>query len=338
MPVSRADGNAASARATGAGARAPALAVLAVVPALSGLAGRAGAQEMEPRSYSPAPVGLNFLGGSYLHSSGGIAVDPSAPVDNVDASFDSATLGVARTFALAGRTANVAVALPYFSGDVSGDVQEERRSVTRDGFGDARLRLAVNLAGAPAMDPADFSRRMPRTTLGASLSVIAPTGEYKPGKLVNLGSNRWAFKPELGVYQPLGRWALEASAGAWLFTDNEDYFGGQRRQQDPLATAQLHVSYTLRPGLWFAGSANWYGGGDTTLDGAGKADRQDSTRLGVTMSVPLSRSWSLKLAWSDGVTTRIGSDFSTFAVAWQYAWQSAAATPRRAARAPEAED
>jgi hypothetical protein len=278
---------------------------------------------MEPRSYSPSPVGLNFAGVAYQHSSGGIAVDPSLPLDDVDASFDGATAAYVRTFALGGRAANIGLALPYLSGEVSGEIAEERQEVSRDGFGDARLRLAWNFAGAPALDPAAFARRVPARAWGASLSVVAPSGEYKPGKLVNLGANRWAFKPEVGVYQPLGAWAVEASAGAWLFADNEDFFGGSRRQQDPLATAQLHVSYTLRPGLWLAGSANWYGGGDTTVDGVGNADRQDSTRLGLTLSVPLSRAWSLKLAWSDGVTTRVGSDFSTFSVAWQYAWQSA---------------
>ena len=280
------------------------------------------AQDMEPRSYSPSPVGLNFVGMSYLHSTGGVAVDASLPLDNVDADLESAVAGVSRTFALYGRAAGVAVALPYVWGHVSGDVFEDRRTVRRQGFADARLRLAVNLFGNPALGPREFAARPRSTNLGASLTVIAPTGEYKSDKLINLGSNRWAFKPELGVYQPIGRWAVELSAGSWFFTDNDNFFGTSNREQDPMLTTQLHVSYTFRPRLWIAASGTWYSGGSTTLDGVHKADRQDNTRIGVTMSIPVSGGLSLKLGWSDGVTTRIGSSFTTVAVGLQYAWQS----------------
>jgi hypothetical protein len=279
---------------------------------------------MEPRSFSPSPVGMNFVAVSYLQSSGGIAVDPALPIENVDADLESAVLGASRTFPLGGRMASVALALPYVWGHVAGDVFEERRTVRRQGFADARLRLAVNLFGAPAQGPREFAVRRPATTVGAGLTVVMPSGEYRPDKLINLGSNRWAFKPELGLYQPLGPWAVELSAGSWFFTDNEAFFGGAHREQDPLYTSQLHLSYTFRPRLWIAASATWYGGGETTLDGVGKADRQDSTRIGATLSVPVTPGLSLKFGWSDGVTTRIGSDFTTFAVAWQYAWQSAA--------------
>lgn len=311
-----------AARGTGAGWPAP---VVLVAMALLAAAGAARGQEIEPRSYSPGPVGVSFAGLSWLHSSGGVAVDPTLPLKNVDATIDTAMAGYSRSFGLAGRAASLAVALPYARGDVAGDLGEERREVTRQGFGDARLRLAVNLLGNPARDPAQFAARTPETTLGASLTVVAPTGEYMPAKLVNLGTNRWAFKPELGVYQPYGPWAVELSAGAWLFTDNDEFFGDSRRQQDPLATAQLHVAYTFRPRLWLAASATWYGGGETTLDGAGNADRQENTRIGATLSVPVARDWSVKLGWSDGVSTRIGSDFSTVAVAVQYSWTATSA-------------
>jgi hypothetical protein len=300
--------------------------------------GPAPAQEMEPRSYSPSPVGMTFVGASWLHSRGGVAVDASLPLQNVDADLDAALLGIVQTFPLLGRFASAGLAVPFAWGEVSGDVQEERRTVNRQGFADARLRLAVNLLGGPAQDPRAFAARTPATTLGASLTVVAPSGEYESRRLVNLGSNRWAFKPELGLYQPLGPWAVEAAAGAWLFTDNEDFFGGSRRQQDPLATAQLHVSYTFRPRLWVATSATWYGGGETTLDGVHKHDRQDNTRIGVTLSVPLSREMSLKFGWADGVTTRIGSDFTTFAVAWQYAWAREQAGRARPASGGTASD
>ena len=44
-----------------------------------------------------------------------------------------------------------------------------------------------------------------------------------------------------------GKWLLEGCAGAWWFADNDDYFGGRLREQDPLVSMQAHVSYTFRP-------------------------------------------------------------------------------------------
>lgn len=277
-------------------------------------------QEMEPRAYSPSPVGMSFLGLSWQRSSGGVTTDPTLPITNVDAEIDNAIAGFARTFGLGGRSAGVALLLPYTRADVDGEVFEESRSVERSGFSDARLRLSMNLLGGPALDREQFARRTPGATLGASLTVITPSGEYRSDKLINLGANRWAFKPELGVYLPRGPWSFELAAGAWLFTDNDDFLGGAQREQDPIAVFQTHCSYTFRPGLWVAGNATYYRGGDTTVDGVGNADLQKTSRIGMTLSVPVTRQQSVKLAWSEGMTTRIGTDFTTWTAAWQYAW------------------
>jgi hypothetical protein len=45
--------------------------------------------------------------------------------------------------------------------------------------------------------------------LGASLKIIAPTGQYDPTKLINWGINRWAIKPEFGYSQRWGHWVLD---------------------------------------------------------------------------------------------------------------------------------
>lgn len=292
--------------------------VVAVV--LCAAAGCVAAQEMEPRAYSPSPVGMNFIGLSWQNSSGGVTTDPTLPITNVDADIDNALVGYSRTFGLAGQAASIGALLPYSWTDVSGEVLEESRSVDRTGFADARLRLSVNLLGGPALDREQFARRTPGTILGASLTVVAPTGEYKKDKLINLGTNRWAFKPELGLYHPVGRWSLELSGGIWLFTDNDEFLGDSRREQDPITTVQAHVGYTFRPRLWVAANGTWYRGGDTTVDGVHNEDLQKTSRIGITVSVPLTSEQSLKVAWSDGATTRIGADFTTWTVAWQYAW------------------
>ena len=120
----------------------------------------------------------------------------------------------------------------------------------------------------------------------------------------------------------MGPWVFDLYAGAWFFTANDNFFGGVRRTQQPIGVLQGHVSYVFRPGLWLAADGTWYSGGKTTIDGVRKEDLQTNTRVGVTLAVPFGRSQSVKLAWATGATTRLGSDFDTYALAWQYRWAS----------------
>lgn len=278
------------------------------------------AQELEPRAYSPNPVGVNFLVLGVGHSSGDVLFDPSLPLTDVNARITAGLAGFGRTFGLFGRSASAGFVAPYVAADVSGSVGEDRRDVQRLGFGDPRLRLAMNIIGGEALTPVQFATRRPRATLGASVVIVPPLGQYDSTKLVNLGSNRWSFKPELGFSQPLGRWYLEMYAGLWWFTQNDAFFGGTQRQQDAIRTLQAHVSYTVRPQFWFAADATHYRGGQSSIDGSDRMDALANTRVGITMSLPITARQSLKLSWSDGVATRIGGDFTNYAIAWQYTW------------------
>ena len=302
---------------------------IAVLLALSGCWAATGcrAQEIEPRSYSPAPTGVNFLLAVVGHSEGGVLTDPSIPVTDIEAQIDALAFGYGRTFGLFGRSANLAIALPYVTLDASGNIGEQRATARREGVADTKLRFAINLLGGPAMSPREFAQREPKTTLGFSINLSAPTGEYDPSKLVNIGTNRWALKTEFGFSQPVGRWYLESYIGTWFFADNDDFFGGQMRQQDPLSSIQAHVSYTFRPRMWLAFDATYYDGGETRVNGVRKHDRQANSRGGLTFSMPMGRDYSLKLSWSRGATTRIGSNFTNYGVGLQYAWMDRPGRP-----------
>ena len=278
------------------------------------------AQEIEPRAYAPSPVGVNLLLGVAAYSEGGVLTDPSLPVTDIEAKISALGWGYVRTFSLAGRSANVGFAVPYVQLDASGNIGEEQRTASREGVGDTKLRLAVNLLGGPAMTPREFAQREPKTTLGFGLMVNVPTGEYDPTKLVNIGTNRWAAKTELGLSHPMGKWLLETYAGTWWFGDNDNYFGGQLREQDPLTSFQAHLSYNFNPRLWVALNTTYYQGGQTTLNGVDRHDRQANSRAGVTVSMPVGKEYTLKFSVSRGATTRIGSNFTNFGLSFSYAW------------------
>jgi hypothetical protein len=284
------------------------------------IANTVAAQEMEPRAYSPAPTGAQFVLVGYGYQSGDVLLDASLPLKDANIKLNAASFGYGRTFSLAGRQASVAVLVPYLWGTASGSVFEDQIMVRRSGGGDLRARFSMLFKGGDARSSGEFVRRKPAAIVGASVSIIIPSGQYDPARLVNPGSNRWAFKPEIGISKPKGRWTFEVMGGAWLFTTNKSFLGDSHRSQKAMASFQGGVIYTLRPRMWLSGNTTFYSGGSTVINGTANNDRQKNSRVGATFSFPLNQKQSLKVAWAKGVTTRIGGNLNTIAVAWQYAW------------------
>lgn len=275
---------------------------------------------MEPRAYSRAPVGTQFVLVTYAYQSGDVFTDSSLPLEDVGINLSSVAVGYGRTFGLKGRQASATFLLPYIKGSASGTVFEERQKVTRSGLADLRMRFTLNLIGSPALQPKEFAVYKPRTVVGASITVIAPTGQHDPARLINLSANRWSFKPEIGISKPAGRWTLELAGGTWLFTANHDFFGGVVREQKPLLSIQGGAIYTLRRRMWISGNATFYTGGSSVVNGVVNKDRQKNSRVGATFSLPLNEQQSLKIAWAKGVTTRIGGNLNSIVIGWQHTW------------------
>jgi hypothetical protein len=278
------------------------------------------AQQMEPRSYSNAPIGLNFVIASYQYSWGDVLLDPSVPVKNADAKVSAVLAGYGRVLDFWGQSGTLGLVVPYAWISANGDVEGQPRTVDRSGFGDLAMRLAVNLYGAPALSLQEFRDYRQDTIVGVSLLVTAPTGQYDNTKLVNVGTNRWSFKPEVGVSKALGQWILEGAAGVTFYTDNDQYFGNNVRQQDPLYSVQAHLIYNFSPSLWGALDATYYSGGRTTVNDTLNNDLQQNWRWGGVLAQSLDIRNSIKLYFSSGVVARTGTAFTTVGVGWQYRW------------------
>jgi hypothetical protein len=277
----------------------------------------AAAQDLEPRAYANTPVGLNFLVAGYAYSSGDVATDASAPLEDAEVQTHASLFAYARSLDVLGRSGKIDVVLPYAwtSGSATFAGAPVSRSV--GGFGDPRVRFSVNFCGAPALGPEEFPSYEQDWILGASLQVGIPIGQYDGDRLLNLGTNRWSFKPEIGLSKRWRAFTLELSVAGTLFTENDDFFGGNLREQDGIYAIQAHAVYAFPRGFWGALDFTVFGGGETRINGVAGLALDGSTRLGVTLSVPVDRHNSLKLYGSTGVSSRTGGSFDLVGVAWQ---------------------
>jgi hypothetical protein len=278
------------------------------------------AQELEPGAYWPIPRGLNIVTVINSLNWGDLAFDPSAPIDEASATINTTALAFTRAFGVVSRSANVGVVLPIVAGHLEGLYLGEPAEVGRFGLADPRVKFGMNLYGAPSMTPKEFGSYRQRGIVGVSLTAVMPLGQYDSTKLINIGTNRWSFKPELGLSRAYGKWILEFMAGVWLFTDNKDFLGGRTRQQDPIAATQLHVTYRFKPGMWLAADANYFTGGRTTIGGKQSQDLQRNSRIGATFSRALDRHNAIRVSVSRGAYTTVGADFTSLAVGYNYAW------------------
>ena len=281
----------------------------------------AAAQELEPGAYTVSPVGINLFNAGYSVNSGEVAFDPSLPVENASATIHTVMLSYGRAIGLAGRSGTVLVAVPIIDGHLEGLVAGTPQAADRTGLGDMRIRVGVNLFGAPARTLPEFAKTPPSdVNIGVSVTIVAPVGQYDSARFVNLGNNRWAFKPEAALIRNAGSWMFEIYGGAWLFTDNDDYVNGQVRSQDPIASLQFSARRTFRPGLWISANANFYRGGRTQVGDTFNQDLQSNSRVGTTFSWPFNPRRSIRVAVSRGAYTTIGADFTALSASFQQAF------------------
>jgi hypothetical protein len=278
------------------------------------------AQDIEPRAYSNAPVGVNFLIVGYAYTKGGVAFGPSLPITNADLNTSNAVVAYARVLDLWGMSAKFDATVPYtfLSGTADYKGQPIARNV--DGFANSAFRLSVNLYGAPALSLKEFASYEQDLIVGASFRVVAPWGQYDDSKLVNIGTNRWSFKPEFGISKAIGQWTLETTAAAAFFTDNHDFFGGNTLVESPLYSLQGHAIYGFQSGIWASLDATYFFGGRSTVNGVRNDDFQQNWRIGTTLALPINRQNSIKFYASKGVSARTGDNYDLVGVAWQYRW------------------
>ena len=293
-----------------------AIVAIALVFAAAG----AHAQELEPRSYVNTPIGLNFAIAAYGHTEGKLEFDPTLPVADAKFHTNSVAVGYAHSFGVWGKSAKFDVIVPYtaFSGHAEVNGAQRFRQVS--GYQDPLFRASINFYGAPALTMKEFASYHQDLLIGASLQVTAPLGQYDNTKLINLGNNRWSFKPQLGISKAWGAWTVEIAPGVTFYTDNTDFNRGNTFAQSPLYSVQAHVVRGFANGVWLALDATYFSGGRTKLNGVQGDTLQSNTRGGFTLALPVDRHNSIKFYAFGGTSSRTGSTANSGGIAWQYRW------------------
>ena len=280
----------------------------------------AASQALEPRRWTHLPVGANFAGFAYTYADVDIAFDPALQIEDATADIDTYLFSYVRVLDVFGRSGRIDFLVPYSTGRWEGLLEGQPASTEREGFRDPLIRFAVNLLGSPAQRGADFRPRNNNTIVGLGLEISPPLGEYQNDKLINLGSNRWSFRPHLGLVHNWEKWAVEMTSSVWFYTDNDD-LRGQEREQDPLFGVQGHLIYTFRPGLWASLSGAYGDGARSKIGGVQKSDEISKTLWALSVGLPINPRNGIKLAYVRGDTREdTGDDFDLFIVAYSRLW------------------
>ena len=284
------------------------------------------AQELEPRRWSHLPIGTNFAGGGYAYTDADIAFNPVLKLENVEMKLHTWAVKYIRTFELFQKSARIGFAQGFQKGRWSGLVDGVPKSIKRSGLSDSVLRFAINLYGSPPLEGKEFAAYRARvaggeTIVGTALVVQVPTGDYMDDKLINLGTNRFTFRPQLGVVHNRGKWSMELTAAAWLYTNNDDFFDGNKLEQDPFYALQAHLIYNFRPGLWAAASAGYGFGGESTVNGEDKNDRKENLAWALSLGYSITRQLGVKVAYlGTRAQESVGLDSDSIAVGFSIFW------------------
>jgi hypothetical protein len=282
---------------------------------------RACGQFNDPRAYENTPVGTNQLELGYTYVHANASLDTSLVVAGAKLNVNQGIIDYKRYFGFFHHLMWVEGGVPVagLSGSISGtNIQGSTR-----GTGDSSYALGMLLKGGPALSVEQFKHYQPTTTLGLSLTMTAPTGSYQPSRILNLGSDRWSFKPELAWLHPFGheqQWELDAYANVSFYTDNTSYHGKEILRQDPLPGIEGHLSYSFTDNIWASFDTRYSFRGTTTVDGVPQNNAQQNFISGMEVTVSLNPRNTLIFEFAKALVHNNGPAVVGFSLRYDYTW------------------
>ena len=283
----------------------------------------ASAQDVEPRRWSALPLNSSVIGAGYAYTFGDVLFDPLLEAEGVSIDINTLVASYAKPFKLANKLARIDVTIPYSFMQLNGTLSDEPASLYRNGFGDARLRFSINFSGPPPLNVVElqkYNKENPVNTIfGASIALTLPTGQYFDEKLINIGQNQIIVRPQIGMVRNWYSWSFELTGSIFLFTNNNNFFGGSTRKQDPIFALQTHLIKRFGPKIWTSLSLSYGLGGESTVNNISSADYRTNLLSAASVGYSLTRLQGLKLVYLKSDTLKdIGSNTDSIIVSWSY--------------------
>jgi hypothetical protein len=277
-------------------------------------------QELDPWAYGNLPTKLNMVGLSYSLIDGNFVSEPSAPIQDFNVTTSKVAAVYLRTFNLFGKLGRVQVSVPFSFMSGNAKLRGHDTSGSRTGFDDLRIRLGLNLFGSPPLEPQKFGTFRQEAIFGISLVVTAPTGQYYPERIVNIGTNRWSFKPELGVSLKIGPFFWETYGGVKFMTTNSEYLSNRILKVSPIYSLQMHICHTFNNSMRLALSSTYVNGGQTSINGNKQSDYMRHLRGGIIFGYSIDPFNSLILQINTNITANASLDYKSITLMYSYSW------------------
>jgi hypothetical protein len=266
------------------------------------------AQQDGARGYLLGPEGVQaiLLIGSYTSANQTTANGPV--VVGSDISSNVTAVEYVFPFSIAGKFATIFGVLPV--GTISGSVDSGGSTIANGsgGLGDLVVGGTLGLIGMPALPPEKYVALKPGYSLAALAVVMAPTGEYDPAKIFNLGTNRWTFRVGFPMYYALGKsyvdprlTTFELKPTLTFYTANDDPYGAERQTQDPFLELEGHVTRNLNGKFWIAADAIYQYGSGTSTDGSDDDNTRMNFNIGATAAASLNPSMQLRVSYAHSI-------------------------------------
>jgi hypothetical protein len=277
------------------------------------------AQFTDAHSYDNAPIGINQIELSYTYARANTSIDNSLIIAGAQLNLNQGAVDYTRYFGFFRHTAWVEAGVPIAG--LSGSISGTNIQGSTTGVGDSSYEFATLLVGGPALHPAEFQSYTPRTTVGLSLTATARTGFYDSTKVLNLGSDRWSFKPELALSHPFAqKWQADLYANAYFYTDNTSYHGKELLRQQPLPGFEGHISYSFNDRVWWSVDTRYSFRGTTFVDGMDQDNAQQNFALGSELNVSINGRNSMLFEFAKALVHNNGPAVAGFSVKYYYTW------------------
>lgn len=278
-------------------------------------------QDIEPRRWNALPLNKHIIGIGYAHTTGDILFDPLLQAEDVTVKVNTLIASYVHPFKIGNKLARFDVVLPYNNANWRGLLSGEPTKIHRDGFSDPRIRVSLNLTGPPALKGKELleylNSHQSFTTLGVSLAVTLPLGQYFEEKLINLGQNQFVFCPQIGFVHHWKKWSYELTGSFLLFTQNPNFSDGKDKQLDPVFALQSHLIWNFKPRYWTSISLSYGLGGKSVVNRQPNNDERGDIQSGLAFGFPLLNNQGMKIFYIHSETTKdIGSNLNVIGFGW----------------------